>query len=117
MAKRLGKQTYALEKPIHIISTATIVGEKEKNGPLKAYFENFTEDDMMGEKTFEKAERKMMESCIDLVLEKAHITEHDIDLLIGGDLLNQLVTLITLLNSVDTSASLLENSALVSFSS
>ena len=93
MAKRFGKQTYALEKPIHIISTATIVGEKEKNGPLKTYFENFTEDDMMGEKTFEKAERKMMESCIDLVLEKAHITEHDIDLLIGGDLLNQLVTM------------------------
>lgn len=93
MAKRVGVQTYALDKKVRIVSATTIVGPKEKQGPLHAYFENFTEDDLMGEKTFEKAERKMMEFCIDKVLELAGISEEKVDLLIGGDLLNQLVTM------------------------
>ena len=34
MAVRLGKQTIALEAPVSIVNTATVVGTKESEGPL-----------------------------------------------------------------------------------
>lgn len=93
MGKQIGKQTYKMDSPITIVATSTIVGKKEGAGPLKDYFEKVVKDDTMGEKSYEKAERKMMEECIEKSIENAGINENDVDLLVGGDLLNQLVTI------------------------
>ena len=56
--KRLGKSTVVLNSTPHIIETASIVGKKEGEGPLKNYFDYILEDEYWGEKSFEKAESK-----------------------------------------------------------
>ena len=43
--KKIGKQSYKLENPVSIISTATIVGPKEKEGPLNKYFDKCIDDE------------------------------------------------------------------------
>ena len=73
MAKKLGKQTYKLDNPIYIIGRSSIVGDKEANGPLHHYFEKNFSDDTMGENTFEKSERKLMEKTISLCLKKTKL--------------------------------------------
>ena len=58
--KKIGNQTYVLASPVHIRSAHALVGEKEKQGPVGKYFKDYFVDDTFGEKTFEKAERKML---------------------------------------------------------
>ena len=59
MGKRLGRQTVSFSKCPNVIGNYSIVGQKEGNGNLKNYFDYVLKDDLFGEKTFEKAERKM----------------------------------------------------------
>ena len=67
----------------------TITGPLESNSRLKK-FDIKMDDYYYGEKTFEKAEVKMQRVVIDRLLEKNHLQNNDIDLLIGGDLLDQI---------------------------
>jgi len=92
VGKRLGKQTIVFENCPKIVGNYSIVGEKEGNGNLKEYFDYILKDDMFGEKTFEKAERKMIEHAILNALDKAGIRTHELDLLVCGDLLNQIIS-------------------------
>ncbi len=92
MSERIGRNTYKLNNPIYVIGKANIVSQKEADGPLGHYFERVVSDDTMGEESFEKAERRLMEEAVFKAISDAHKTEEDIDLFIGGDLLNQLVT-------------------------
>ena len=92
MGKRLGVQTILFENKPKIIGNYTIVGEKEGNGNLKNYFDFVLKDDTFGEKSFEKAERKMLEYSITNALDRAGLKTKDLDLLICGDLLNQIIS-------------------------
>lgn len=76
---------------VYVQETATIAGPYEKKGPLASYFDQTYNDLYFGEKTWEKAEMKMMGDSIQKVLEKTNKTIEEIDLLIAGDLLNQIV--------------------------
>ena len=76
----------------HIAGGYTIAGPKENDGKYKGTFDVALEDDMFGQTTFERAERKMFEHCIDGVIAKSNLTERDIDFFVGGDLLNQIVS-------------------------
>ena len=49
-------------------------------------------DDMYGESTYEKAECKMLSNAVRLAVEKAALTDADIDVLLSGDLLNQIIS-------------------------
>ena len=62
--KRLGKQTLEIENDCYIVGRAALVGQKEKNGAFKNYFKDSVSDDKLGEKTFEKGERKMLEKAL-----------------------------------------------------
>ncbi|MEG1582036.1 MAG: stage V sporulation protein AD [Clostridia bacterium] len=93
MGIKCGKQTYKLSNKPVIIGVASLVGSKEKEGPLGNYFKYSVEDDLMGEDTFEKAERIMMEDVIAQAIVNAKIVEDDLDMIVGGDLLNQLITM------------------------
>lgn len=90
--KKVGSQTYVLSSGVTIASAHALVGEKEKQGPLGKYFKDYFVDDTFGQKTFEKAERKMLLTAIEDMLKKNDIKISDIDVYIGGDILNQLVT-------------------------
>ncbi len=73
----------------YINDTITITGPYEAEGPLKNYFDKSYKDLYFNEKTWEQAEIKLIKESIDLLKEKTNIK--NIDILIGGDLLNQIV--------------------------
>ena len=90
--KKIGQQTYLLSKGVSIKCAHALVGNKEKSGPLCKYFKDYFTDDTFGEDSFEKAERTMLYTAISDMLKKNKINVGDIDIYIGGDILNQLVT-------------------------
>ena len=90
--KKIGKQTIKLKNPPRIISTYSIVGPKEGDGPLKDYFHEVLNDDTMGKDSFEKAEAEMMYTAIKKAISNVNLKEEDIDYLFAGDLLNQITS-------------------------
>jgi stage V sporulation protein AD len=91
-SKRLGKQTVKLQAPPSIVATASIVGTKEGQGPLRNYFDNIVEDEFWGEKSWEKAESKFLKETINLAISNANKSASDINYIIAGDLLNQCIS-------------------------
>lgn len=87
----MGKQTVFLPSFPSILESAAVVGKKEGEGPLSKYFDLVFKDSYFGEKTWEKAESKMIKSAMEKVLSKAGLKKEDIDYIFGGDLLNQCV--------------------------
>ena len=75
-----------------IVSTYSVVGPKEKGGPLGKCFDSALDDDRYGESTYEKAESKMLSTAIKKVIKKADSTENQVGLMISGDLLNQIIS-------------------------
>lgn len=86
------EQTILLKKQPKIIGSYTIVGPKEGEGNFGPYFDYVMKEDCFGQDTFEKAERKIMETAVTGVIEKAHLQVKDIDMMISGDLLNQIIS-------------------------
>lgn len=74
---------------VFIDDTATVAGPYEKNGPLVKYFDKTYDDLYFGEKSFEKAEIKLVKDCLDIIRKKV-VVENDYDVVIGGDLMNQI---------------------------
>ena len=89
--KKVGNQTYILENKINIASTASIVGPKEKAGPLHQYFDLCLEDEFWGEKSWESAESKIVKETVNMAISKSGIPSKDIDFCFAGDLLNQCI--------------------------
>ena len=80
-------------KNVYIKETSTISGIYEANGPLKDYYDKtYTKDLYFGEKSWEKAEVKLLQDTITTLLKKSKIPEENIDLLISGDLTNQIAS-------------------------
>ncbi|MEG0371389.1 MAG: stage V sporulation protein AD [Clostridium sp.] len=90
--KKIGKQTVKFENPPTILSTASIVGPKEGEGPLKDRFDIVLKDDLFGEESWEKAESKMVKTVVELSIQKQKLTPDKIDYMFGGDLLNQIIS-------------------------
>ena len=88
--KRIGKRTMKMESNPTIISTASVVGPKEGQGPLKDEFDVILPDDLYGEKTWELAESKMIQTAMELAVQKAEKKLTDVEVLFGGDLINQI---------------------------
>ncbi len=85
-------QTITFENKPKIIATGTIAGPKESAGVVGKYVDKTLTDDMFGENTYEKAECKMLSYAISRTIENAGAKETDVDLLISGDLLNQIIS-------------------------
>ena len=75
-----------------IIATGTIAGPKESAGIVGNYVDKSLSDDMFGEETFEKAECKMLSYAIDTAISNAGLNREQIDVLLSGDLLNQIIS-------------------------
>lgn len=90
--KRRGTQTIELINPPKIISTFSIVGPKEGEGPLKEYFDEVLNDDTCGKDSYEKAESEMMLTAIKAAIKRGGIQESDVNYLFAGDLLNQIIS-------------------------
>ncbi len=89
-SKLRGKQTIAFQTPPVILSTASIVGPKEGQGPLGTNFDKVLPDNLDGEQSWEKAESKMLKDAVKMAISQAKLTEQDIGFMLAGDLLNQI---------------------------
>lgn len=85
-------QTVFFKNKPRILSTGTIAGPKECAGVVGKYVDKTLTDDMFGESTYEKAECKMLSYAISKTIENAGLTEKQVDCLISGDLLNQIIS-------------------------
>lgn len=90
--KKIGKQTICFDAPPSILETACIVGPKEANGPLSTYFDKCLEDEFWGEKSWEKAESKIIKETVNLAIAKSEVPIENIDFCFAGDLLNQSIS-------------------------
>lgn len=93
MTKNLkSPQTVEFKNRPKIIGNYSIVGPKEGAGNFGDYFDYVMRSDIFGEKTYEKAERKMVEHALVGAIDSAMLTPRDISLLLAGDLLNQIIS-------------------------
>ncbi len=86
------KRILEFKKMPKLVHTATICGPKEAEGNLGEYIDKHLSDDYNNEKNFERAERKMLSYAIKSVVQKSGKDMKEIDLYIGGDLLNQIIS-------------------------
>ena len=75
---------------VYIKDTATIAGPYEKKGPLKKYFDKTYDDLYFKQKSWELAEIKLVKDALVMLMKKTSVNKKEIDLVIGGDLLNQI---------------------------
>ena len=76
---------------VYIEDTYTICGNYENDGPLSKYFDKKYEKDLyFNEKSWEKAEVHLLKEANKNILNKNKLKDSDIDLLISGDLQNQI---------------------------
>ena len=86
------KHTIKLKSAPVITGSYALAGPKEGAGNFGKYVKHILKDDKFGEKTFEKAECKMLESVINGVLEENGVKLEEVGALISGDLLNQIIS-------------------------
>lgn len=89
--KKKGKRTILFQKCPYISAASSVAGEKEGNGPLGKYFDEIEKDPMFGGATWEEAESRLQNQAAQRVLKNAEKTAGEIDYLVGGDLLGQLI--------------------------
>ena len=77
---------------VYVRSRSAVAGALEAKGPLKELFDKTYEDNYCNEKSFEKAERAMLYDACDIALRKGALKPSDLDVVIGGDLINQLTS-------------------------
>lgn len=75
-------------KNVYLTNTSCVTGPYEKKGPLGRYFDKSYKDLYMGEKSFEKGEIRLVRDSLNILLKKTNVKH--IDLIVGGDLLNQI---------------------------
>ena len=68
------------------------MAQKRLGGPLAKYFDQTLEDEFWGEKSWEKAESKIIKEATQMVISKSGISSQNIDCVFAGDLLNQCIS-------------------------
>ena len=92
MRNHCGKRTLLFPSAPRVIASASIVSAMEGQGPLGKKFDLILEDDTWGEDSFERAECRMFETAVRMAIQKTGLNPDDFDCLLGGDLLNQIIT-------------------------
>lgn len=84
-----GQQTWIFENSPVIISTGTIGGPFEGKGNLADDFDTLHDDLWLGQDSYEKAQKVLLEESITKAIEKAELQNSDIQFMFAGDLINQ----------------------------
>ena len=86
------QETIVLKHQPRLCMGAAIAGKKEGEGPLGQGFDQVIEDDLFGEESWEKAECRLFYTAADTCIRKAGLTHRQVDVMLGGDLLNQITS-------------------------
>ena len=89
--KSKSKQTVFFANPPAILSGGSVVAKRESLGPVGDFFDLVVDGDKH-KKNFEQAESAMLKDAIEIATFKAKIELEDIDMLLAGDLLNQITS-------------------------
>ncbi len=76
----------------YLYASSTISGPKEKEGPIGEFIDYSFPDEMAGKDSYEKGESKMIDQALSLTIQKARMAIDEIELIIGGDLTNQIAS-------------------------
>ena len=87
-----GYQSWVFKKKPTIIGRAAVVGPFEGQGPLAEDFDIIHGELMLGQSSWEKAEKTLLEDANKLAIENAGLTKEEINFYIGGDLMNQIIS-------------------------
>ncbi len=74
---------------VYLNTSSAFVGKKEYEGPLGKRFDAYERDEYFGCNSFEDAESEMIRRNINILMGKSNRDISDIDLILGGDLINQ----------------------------
>ncbi len=87
-----GHQTWLFESRPVIRATGTVGGPFEAQGALAEDFDLLHGDIWLGETSFEKAEKKLMEQACEIAISRGEIKKTDVQFFLGGDLINQIIS-------------------------
>ena len=91
LKKQQGIQSVKFEEPPIICAAASVVGQKEGDGPFGDVFDQIESDPKVGGDTWEDAEGRLQERAAELAIQKAGCGKEAIRYIAAGDLLGQLM--------------------------
>ena len=91
LKKQQGIKSVKFEEPPIICAAASVVGQKEGDGPFGDVFDQIESDPKVGGDTWEDAEGRLQERAAELAIQKAGCGKEAIRYIVAGDLLGQLM--------------------------
>ncbi len=90
--ERIGTDTLRFSKRPAVLSWASVVGDKESQGPLGEYFDICHPDPSLGMESWEKAESHLQTEAVEKALQKGGLEPENVQYIFAGDLLNQCIS-------------------------
>lgn len=87
-----GHQTWVFKGEPVILASAAVGGPFEAQGALVDDFDILHDDVWLGEDSFEKAEKKLLEQACEKAIDKAGMKKEDVQFFLSGDLMNQIIS-------------------------
>lgn len=87
-----GHQSWIFNSKPTILASATVGGPFEAEGALADDFDILHEDLWLGQDSYEKAEKALLEHACERAIEKSTIKKEDINFFLSGDLMNQIIS-------------------------
>lgn len=84
-----GKQSIEFKNRPFVVSSGSVVGNKEAQGPMGKLFDKAGYDDKFGAENWEAAESSLQSEALEVALEKCGWKVDELELLYAGDLLGQ----------------------------
>lgn len=85
-----GHQSWIFNSKPTILASAAVGGPFEANGALADDFDILHEDLWLGQDSYEKAEKTLMEHACERAIQKSKVKKEDINFFFSGDLMNQI---------------------------
>lgn len=86
-----GHQSWVFESKPTILGCGAVGGPFEAKGALAKDFDLLHEDIWLGQDSFEKSEKKLLEEACQIAIKNAKVKKESINFFISGDLMNQIV--------------------------
>ena len=87
-----GYQSWIFNSKPTILASAAIGGPFEAEGALADDFDILHEDLWLGQDSYEKAEKALLEHACERAIEKSKVKKEDINFFLSGDLMNQIIS-------------------------
>ncbi|MBI6872680.1 stage V sporulation protein AD [Clostridium aciditolerans] len=88
----IGNQSWIFNSKPVILSSASVGGPFEASGAIAKDFDILHKDTWIGQDSFEKAERRLLEEAVEIAIQKSGLKKQDIQFFISGDLLDQIIS-------------------------